>query len=86
MNNNDSVNPGCGAVLVTFIGVMVFAVLATVAAIAVVTLPFMWAWGAFMAPVFGLPLLSFSQAFAAVLMLGIVSVLFKTSVRRYGKD
>lgn len=42
------------------------------AVIGAVSVLLMWAWGLFMTPVFDLPLLSFQQAFGAIVLLLII--------------
>lgn len=70
---------GC-AVVTGFILVMI---LAGAGIIALVAMAFMWAWGIFMVPVFGLPLLSFQEAFGALTILLIIRfMLAPTSIKR----
>lgn len=49
----------------------------TVALAALEALVAAWAWGAFLVPIFGLKAITWVQAFAAVLLLKIISGSFK---------
>ena len=64
------------------IGIFVASVLAFAALFAVISVAFMWAWGVFMTPVFGLITLSFQQAFGAVLLFWMVG--FVLGLRKFG--
>ena len=58
-----------------FVGLLVIAVVAGLGA-----LFFMMGWNFFFSPVFSLPIISFWQAFCAMLIIGIVGGAFKTSI------
>jgi hypothetical protein len=70
---------GC-AIVVGFVLVMI---VAAVGISALVAMLFMWAWGLFMVPVFGLSLLSFQEAFGAIALLLVIRfMLAPTSIKR----
>lgn len=80
--NKKETEVGCIPATMAIATILVLVVISSAAVIAVATLPFMWAWGLFVTPVFGLPLLSFAEGFGAMAILGIVSVFFKFTVKR----
>lgn len=62
------------AILVT-VGVLLMLMALVLGIWAVGAMVLMWAWSLFIVPVFGLPLLNFSQAFGAVLLLVLIRAL-----------
>ena len=73
---------GCGAIA----GIILLVILAITGMLALISIVFMWAWGAFMVPVFDLPYLDFKEAFGAlvlisVLRLGVAPIGYKRTTK-----
>lgn len=63
------------ALLVGIISVVIFLSALSIGYVTLLSLVWMFGWGLFMVPIFGLPALSFQEAFGAIWLLWVIAFL-----------